>query len=135
MGVLPGRNYECYSDEHYMPVLLAYAGKQEETDCTGLIMNVDWEEGGPHPISYHPDNVTEAVLRQLRKPDDCDSAAALRCANGIPVNYHDVCAGACSVPCMHARRDCGSVLIGGPPWSWWRLEYFGFRPLWTQDRG
>ncbi|KAK9907953.1 hypothetical protein WJX75_000484 [Coccomyxa subellipsoidea] len=72
------RNYECYSDEHYMPVLLAYAGKQEETDCTGLIMNVDWEEGGPHPISYHPDNVTEAVLRQLRKPDDCDSAAALR---------------------------------------------------------
>lgn len=75
------RSYECYSDEHYMPVLLAYAGKQEETDCTGLIMNVDWEEGGPHPISYLPENVTEATLRALRKPDLCDAAAALRRAS------------------------------------------------------
>lgn len=75
------RKFECYSDEHYMPVLLAYAGKQEETDCTGLIMNVDWEEGGPHPISYHPDNVTEATMRQLRKPEQCDFAAALRCVH------------------------------------------------------
>jgi len=72
------RSYECYSDEHYLPVLLAYAGKQEETDCTGLIMNVDWEEGGPHPISYLPENITEATLRALRKPDLCDAAAALR---------------------------------------------------------
>ncbi|CAL8469170.1 g8711 [Coccomyxa elongata] len=72
------RSYECYSDEHYMPVLLAYMGKQDETDCRGSIMNVDWEEGGPHPITYLPDNVTEATFRQLRKPDDCDSAAALR---------------------------------------------------------
>ena len=64
-----------------MPVLLAYMGKQEETDCTGSIMNVDWEEGGPHPITYLPENVTEATFRQLRKPDDCDSAAALRFAS------------------------------------------------------
>ncbi len=68
-----------------MPVLLAYMGKQDDTDCRGSIMNVDWEEGGPHPITYLPDNVTEATFRQLRKPDDCDSAAALRST------FHTLC--------------------------------------------
>lgn len=62
-----------------MPVLLAYHGKQDETDCTGLIMNVDWPlEGGPHPLTYHAVNITEERVRLLRKPDLCDSAAALR---------------------------------------------------------
>jgi hypothetical protein len=73
------RKYECYSDEHYMPVLLAYHGKQDETDCTGLVMNVAWPlEGGPHPVTYMSANITDDLIRQLRKPDLCDSAAALR---------------------------------------------------------
>jgi hypothetical protein len=63
-----------------MAVLLASQGKQEETDCTGLIMSVAWpDEGGPHPLSYRSNNITEAILRNLRKPKMCDSAAALRC--------------------------------------------------------
>lgn len=36
------RHFECYSDEHYMPVLLAYKGMEAQTDCSGSLTNVDW---------------------------------------------------------------------------------------------
>ena len=60
------RHYECYSDEHYMPVLLAFKGLENKTDCVGSLTNVDWsvstqacnvmaftQDCGCFPIQYH----------------------------------------------------------------------------------
>ena len=46
------RNRDCFSDEHYFPTLLAVKGLDQESDCKGLVMNVDWSRGGPHPRAY-----------------------------------------------------------------------------------
>lgn len=40
------------ADEHYVPTLLAYLGKDQETDCWGFLVNVDWSRGGAHPRAY-----------------------------------------------------------------------------------
>ena len=60
--------------------MLALAGRQEETDCTGRLSHVDWSPGGPHPMTFAPAQVTAARLRQLRLPAQCDAAAAITCA-------------------------------------------------------
>ncbi len=36
------RHFECYSDEHYVPTLLASRGLENQTDCAGGLTNVDW---------------------------------------------------------------------------------------------
>ena len=36
------RHFECYSDEHYVPTLLASKGLENQTDCAGGLTNVDW---------------------------------------------------------------------------------------------
>lgn len=43
---------DCYSDEHYFATLLATKNLDEETDCEGQSMHVDWSFGGEHPRSY-----------------------------------------------------------------------------------
>lgn len=45
------RKYLCFSDEHYIPTLLAIRGWDSETDCFGYNVHTDWTEGGPHPVS------------------------------------------------------------------------------------
>ena len=45
------RKYLCFSDEHYIPTLLAIRGWDSETDCLGYNVHTDWTEGGPHPVS------------------------------------------------------------------------------------
>ena len=45
------RKYLCFSDEHYIPTLLAIRGWDAETDCFGYNVHTDWTEGGPHPVS------------------------------------------------------------------------------------
>ena len=44
------RKYLCFSDEHYIPTLLAIRGWDAETDCFGYNVHTDWTEGGPHPV-------------------------------------------------------------------------------------
>ena len=46
------RKYLCFSDEHYIPTLLAIRGWDSETDCFGYNVHTDWTEGGPHPVSF-----------------------------------------------------------------------------------
>ena len=41
--------YVLSADEHYVPTLLAYLGKEQETDCWGFMVNVDWSRGGAPP--------------------------------------------------------------------------------------
>ena len=83
-GLIPAhglcRLYNCYSDEHQLPIVLALAGRQEETDCTGHLSNVDWTPGGPHPRQFGPQEVTAKKMRDLRLPLKCDAAAAVTCA-------------------------------------------------------
>ena len=40
-----------------MPTLLAYLGKEQETDCWGFMVNVDWSRGGAHPRTYEPEDI------------------------------------------------------------------------------
>lgn len=80
----PCRLYNCYSDEHQLAIVLALAGRQEETDCMGRLSHVDWSPGGPHPKTFAPAEVTAARLRQLRLPAQCDAAAAITCAGPWP---------------------------------------------------
>ncbi|CAK0784365.1 hypothetical protein CVIRNUC_007569 [Coccomyxa viridis] len=77
------RHYECYSDEHYMPVLLAFKGLENKTDCVGSLTNVDWSENKPHPWSYTPEEVNVATIRRLRAREGCYPAAALRLAKHV----------------------------------------------------
>ena len=49
--ILPG------ADEHYVPTLLAYLGKDQETDCWGFLVNVDWSRGGAHPRTYAVEDI------------------------------------------------------------------------------
>ena len=37
------RKRDCYSDEHYVPVLMAYLGLDNETTCSGDTMHVSWQ--------------------------------------------------------------------------------------------
>ena len=52
------RWYDCYSDEHFLPVLLTMHGKETETYCSGNLMHVDWAKGGAHPTSYTSADLT-----------------------------------------------------------------------------
>ena len=72
-----GRRYDCYSDEHYIPTLLATAGEDNATDCLGYYVNVDWTKGGAHPRTYTEADVAPALFGTLRAAwGDCDPDAA-----------------------------------------------------------
>jgi hypothetical protein len=50
---------DCYSDEHYVPTLLALHGKENETfKETGSVTYADWSKGGPHPREYFKEDVS-----------------------------------------------------------------------------
>jgi len=71
----------CYSDEHYIPTLLASLGEdQGQTDCTGELTAVDWSRGAPtdaHPHHYAPSEVSPGLLKTLRREgmQGCEYAA------------------------------------------------------------
>ena len=59
----------CYSDEHYLPTLLASHGKSDETDCSGELTHRDWsrvKETDPHPWEYTAEETTAELVRSLR---------------------------------------------------------------------
>ena len=39
------RKRDCYADEHYVPVLLATLGLDNETTCNGNTVHVSWQSG------------------------------------------------------------------------------------------
>eukprot|EP00884_Botryococcus_braunii_P000625 jgi/Botrbrau1/10563/Bobra.0343s0011.1 len=70
---------DCFSDEHYFASLLAAQGRDNETDCKGFMMNVDWSRGGAHPRSYSPAAINPELFFRLRLPEKgCDYPAAIR---------------------------------------------------------
>ena len=48
----------CYTDEHYIPTVLARWGLDDETDCAGTLVSGNWSSGEGHPHSYEPHEVT-----------------------------------------------------------------------------
>ena len=45
------RKRDCYADEHYVPVLLATLGLDNETTCNGNTVHVSWQSGtGAQPV-------------------------------------------------------------------------------------
>lgn len=57
-GVLHCRWYDCYSDEHFLPVLLTMHGRERETYCSGNLMHVNWAQGGAHPTAYRTGDIS-----------------------------------------------------------------------------
>ena len=51
---------DCFSDEHYFATLLAVLGRENETDCRGFMMHVDWSRGGAHPRTYELREISAA---------------------------------------------------------------------------
>jgi hypothetical protein len=68
-----------------LAIVLALAGRAAETDCAGRLCHVEFPpKGGPHPREFLPHEVTPARLRALRRPRQCDAAAAIMCAAPRP---------------------------------------------------
>ncbi|KAL4537779.1 hypothetical protein Ndes2437B_g08880 [Nannochloris sp. 'desiccata'] len=59
---------DCISDEHYIPVLMAVHGLENEMDCSSWgISALDWSRGGAHPKSYaDPQEITPQLIYSLR---------------------------------------------------------------------
>ena len=54
------RERDCYADEHFVPVLLAAHGLDNETTCAGNTMSVLWSTSvGAH--SLHPVSVRSVI--------------------------------------------------------------------------
>ncbi|KAL4529546.1 hypothetical protein Ndes2437B_g08879 [Nannochloris sp. 'desiccata'] len=50
---------DCYSDEHYIPTLLAMHRRENETlQEVGSVTFADWTQGGAHPRDYTKDDVS-----------------------------------------------------------------------------
>eukprot|EP00884_Botryococcus_braunii_P016679 jgi/Botrbrau1/3695/Bobra.0008s0022.1 len=75
--------YTCYSDEHYIPSLLAYHGLESETDCWGGVMYADWQTGSAHPVEYEPQHVNSNLVKVARNIDHCHSNAAIRLSEAM----------------------------------------------------
>ncbi|KAK9823942.1 hypothetical protein WJX72_006544 [[Myrmecia] bisecta] len=90
---------DCYSDEHYIPTLLAAKDRENETDCKGFVMHVDWSRGGAHPRSYSEREISAARLRLLRMPtDNCGYPAAIKTSEGLFVGPEEIDRQTCSDP-------------------------------------
>lgn len=49
---------DCYSDEHYIPTLLAYNLMSGETDCSSNLVYVEFAKGTPHAMAIQPSEIT-----------------------------------------------------------------------------
>ena len=73
----------CYSDEHYIPTLLAVHGLDNETDCVGELTDKDWSRvkaTDAHPWEYQAKEVNEALFTRLRHPevDGCERSMLIQ---------------------------------------------------------
>ncbi len=61
-----GQGFHCYSDEHYIPVLLSHKQLGHETDCVGGVISADWSRGGASPRTYQPEETNASLFADLR---------------------------------------------------------------------
>ncbi|KAI3432241.1 hypothetical protein D9Q98_003802 [Chlorella vulgaris] len=80
----------CFPDEHYIPTLLAVHGLEEETDCQGSLMDVDWSRvasTSPHPWEYQPNELSDRLFEALRRPQRPGCAAAAAALAAAPAAF------------------------------------------------
>ncbi len=73
----------CYSDEHYIPTLLAVHGLEDETDCAGELTDRDWSRvpsTSAHPWEYKANDISEVLFKKLRHPElkGCERAMVIQ---------------------------------------------------------
>ncbi|KAL6782791.1 hypothetical protein ACKKBG_A08140 [Auxenochlorella protothecoides x Auxenochlorella symbiontica] len=70
----------CYSDEHYIPTLLAVHGLDNETDCSGSTTDANWDRRAdkysPHPYEYTRWDIRLGLLAAVRR------SSLAQCAHG-----------------------------------------------------
>ncbi len=98
-----GPGYYCYSDEHYIPVLLSHMGLGNRTDCTGGVMSADWSLGGASPRTYQPEEVDAALFVRLRGAA-CQSQLAIDMAPQMFTSS------------VHQELDCAPPTLWEPSW-------------------
>lgn len=80
------REYVCYSDEHYIPTLLSLRGLENQTDCLGYTVAVDWSLGGAHPRAYGAGDVSAGGMAGIRDAwGNCAALAANAAASSLVV--------------------------------------------------
>ena len=60
--------------------MLSFVGEEGNTDCAGHLMHVDWSRGGPHPMSYTPEDINVDRIKDLRIRWNCHAQSALQYA-------------------------------------------------------
>ncbi|EFN51060.1 hypothetical protein CHLNCDRAFT_141408 [Chlorella variabilis] len=70
---------DCFSDEHYIPTLLASKGLDEESFChIDGVVATDWSAGGPHPKTYKSWETRPGLIRKAQGLDrGCNASAAI----------------------------------------------------------
>lgn len=76
---------DCFSDEHWIPTLLAVHGRQEECQCRNGsrgswgISFTDWRQHLPHPRTFKPEQVKRIVWEHIlrKNGDDCSGIGAV----------------------------------------------------------
>ncbi|CAK0758242.1 hypothetical protein CVIRNUC_002605 [Coccomyxa viridis] len=93
------RKRDCYSDEHYVPTLMAYLGLDNETTCSGNTMHVSWQSSsgkylGEHPMSYSTKSVTLGVFLWLRQAGNnellCNEVSTIRSVGAMFVHQKEL---------------------------------------------
>ena len=81
----------CMVEEHLFPSVLAFHGLDSETDCKGTVTWADWDhpqgEGGVHPKSYTPAEVTLAQLQRIRDGPTGQCAGLSDTAAGVQTDF------------------------------------------------
>mmetsp|Transcript_11126 Transcript_11126/g.22233 ORF Transcript_11126/g.22233 Transcript_11126/m.22233 type:complete len:508 (-) Transcript_11126:140-1663(-) len=77
----------CYSDEHYIPTLLAIQGLDNETDCRGELTDRDWSRvkvTDPHPYEYKPADISTDLFMKLRHAEieSCERSSMIQMTVG-----------------------------------------------------
>ena len=103
----------CYSDEHYIPTLLAMHGLENETDCAGELTDRDWSRVEPtsaHPWEYRANDISEVLFENLRHPEliGCDRSMLIK--SGLSGHFTTV-----ERLVAKASRGDASGLSGGGP--------------------
>ncbi|PRW05935.1 beta-1,6-N-acetylglucosaminyltransferase enzyme [Chlorella sorokiniana] len=118
---------DCYSDEHYIPTLLATKGRDNESYChIDGIVAVDWSAGGPHPKAYKSWEVRPSLITAARgKEEHCAAADAIADAPRRYVRKQRAFGGSSSVSGEPAAAEVpamDTLAVGGDAAPVWQQQ-------------
>ena len=108
----------CMVEEHLFPSVLAFHGLDSETDCKGTVTWADWDhpqgEGGVHPKSYTPAEVTLAQLQRIRDGPGGQCAGLSDTAAGVQAHFCSAAQLAAGSSACHMNGTSPSTLEDCP---------------------